>query len=684
MMHEPLPREQLEQLVEQFASTAALSDVHVLYRDYETRSCALLKKVGLYKYATDPSTEVRVVVYAVDDGPMQLWPLGNPPPPEFVEAARNLGWLVVAHNDQFESAIEQYILAPRFGFPLIPPERHRCSMAAALALGLPAKLKTIADVMEFSNQKDVAGERLMHQMSKPRRPHKDEDPNGGPYWFDDPERMARLEKYCMQDGEVAREAFEVLPPLSPSEQSLWQLSCVINNRGFCVARPFAEAARRVAKAAAPEIDAELAELTGGAITGINQIARIQNWLETQGCSVKSLDKKVIEKLLLNTELPPLVLRVLELRAGGAQAAVKKLDALLLRAGDDNRVRGAFKFHGAATGRWAGEGFQPQNLKRPAIEDLDTAIAAVATGDYAYVRSIYPKPLSVVGDCSRSMIIAAPGNKLIGGDFSAIESRALAWVAGENWKLNSYRRFDATHDPRDEPYCTTACKIFRVPDGSYTKGSRERDVGKVCDLAFGYMGGLNAWRKFEPDRFTDAEVEQFKAEWRAAHPAIVKFWYAVDRAAWTAARERGRVVRCGPIAFKSNGTFLQLKLPSGRKISYPQPRVRSSNDKRSQFVLFSDNAEGQFKDCRHGAGAYGGIWTENIVSGIARDLLVEAMLRVEAANYRIVLHVHDELVCEVPENFGSEQEFIHLMIRKPAWALELPLAAGAWSGSRYCK
>jgi len=283
-----------------------------------------------------------------------------------------------------------------------------------------------------------------------------------------------------------------------------------------------------------------------------------------------------------------------------------------------------------------------------------------------------------------MIIADRGNKLVGGDSSAIESRVLAWVAGENWKLDSYRRFDATHDPRDEPYCTTACKIFRVTDGSYTKGSRERDVGKVCDLAFGYMGGLNAWRKFEPDRFTDAEVEQFKAEWRAAHPAIVKFWYAVDRAAWTAACERGRVIRCGPIAFKSNGAFLQLKLPSGRKISYPQPRICSSNHKRSQFVLFADNAAGQFKDCRHGAGAYGGIWTENIVSGIARDLLVEAMLRVEAAGYQIVLHVHDELVCEVPENFGSEQEFIHLMTRKPAWALELPLAAGAWSGSRYCK
>ena len=173
-------------------------------------------------------------------------------------------------------------------------------------------------------------------------------------------------------------------------------------------------------------------------------------------------------------LPPPVRRVLELRLGGAQAAVKKIDALLARAGDDDRVRGAFRYHGASTGRWAGEGFQPQNLKRPAVEDLDAAIAAVATGDYEHVRKLYPRPLSVVGDCSRSMIIAAPGHVLIGADFSSIESRVLAWVAGEEWKLDSYRRFDATRDPRDEPYCVTACKIFRVPSGTYTKKSPERE------------------------------------------------------------------------------------------------------------------------------------------------------------------------------------------------------------------
>ena len=191
-----------------------------------------------------------------------------------------------------------------------------------------------------------------------------------------------------------------LSPLPPDEQAIWVLSSKINERGFCVDRKFAEAARTIAQAAAPEIDQELAEITGGAVTGINQIARLQAWLTEQGYPVKKLDRKAIEKLLLDPELPPQVQRVLELRLGGAQAAVKKIDALLARAGNDDRVRGAFRYHGASTGRWAGEGFQPQNLKRPAVDDLAAAIAAVATGDYEHVRKLYPRPLSIIGDCSR--------------------------------------------------------------------------------------------------------------------------------------------------------------------------------------------------------------------------------------------------------------------------------------------
>jgi DNA polymerase bacteriophage-type len=374
-----------------------------------------------------------------------------------------------------------------------------------------------------------------------------------------------------------------------------------------------------------------------------------------------------------------VRRALELRQSGAQAAVKKIRALLTRAGASDRIRGAFRYHGAATGRWSGEGIQPQNLKRVTVDDLDAAIAAVATGDYAHVRSLYPRPLAIIGDCTRAMICAAPGKALLGADFSSIESRVLAWVAEENWKLDSYRRFDATHDPADEPYRVTASKIFRTSPANITK--EQRNVGKTCDLAFGYAGGINAFRKFS-DAFSDDEVKTFNRDWRATHPNIKQLWYRLDKAAWTAVQQRGRTVRCGVVRFRCDGAFLQLILPSGRKLSYPQPRI--IGDEREQRVVFADNAAGQFCDCRHGQGAYGGLWAENVVSGIARDLLADAMLRIEAAGYPVVLHVHDEIVAEIPEGFGSTDEFTCSMIQKPAWALDLPIAAKAWTGKRYSK
>ena len=419
------------------------------------------------------------------------------------------------------------------------------------------------------------------------------------------------------------------------------------------------------------------------MTTIFQVARLKQWLASQGYAVDCLDKTAIADLLESEDLPDAVQRVLLVRRGGAQAAAKKIDALLARCDADGRIRGALRFHGASTGRWTGNGPQPQNLKRPLTDDIDAAITAIGTGDLKHVRELYRQPLAVIGDISRSLITAGPGNVLVGADFSSIESRVLAWIAGEEWKLDSYRRFDATQDPRDEPYCITACKIFCVPDGTFNKESSERKVGKTCDLAFGYQGGLNAWRKFDPDRFSDQEVELFKTEWRAAHPAIKKFWYAIDRATWQAVREREKVIRCGPLLLKCSGMFLFIKLPSGRKLAYPYPRIEIE-DLQHEVVVFKDASSGQWRDIRGGNGAYGGLWTENIVSAISRDLLAEALLRLERIGYRVVLHVHDEIIAEVPAGFGSTTEFSKLMITPPRWALTLPIAANAWSGPRFSK
>jgi len=324
-MHEPLP-----------LRTATAADIprlqHVLHRDYETRSRVVLKVVGAHRYAADPSTEVLCCAYAVDDDPVQLWRPGDPVPAEFIDAAKNPNWIVVAHNDAFETAIETEIMSRRHGWPMVPMERHRCTQAMCLALGLPAPLSAAADALELANRKDVAGERLMHQTSKPRRPHKDEDPNQI-YWFEDDDRLQRLYDYCRQDVEVERELYLRLPPLSQNEQAIWELSNRINARGFCVDRAFAEAARKIAEEAAPEIDLEVQELTGGDVSSINQVARLTTWLLDHGCSLRKLDRKAIQRQLDkgDDELAAPIRRVLELRLGGAQAAVKKINALLARA-----------------------------------------------------------------------------------------------------------------------------------------------------------------------------------------------------------------------------------------------------------------------------------------------------------------------------------------------------------------
>jgi DNA polymerase len=226
-------------------------------------------------------------------------------------------------------------------------------------------------------------------------------------------------------------------------------------------------------------------------------------------------------------------------------------------------------------------------------------------------------------------------------------------------------------------------MLKLPEGSITRGSRERIFGKTGDLACGYQGGEKAIEKFAPGIFSLAERENIKTEWRAAHPAVCRFWRAIDHAAWTAVQQRGRIVSCGLVAFKCCGNFLFLKLPSGRKLAYPFPRLKL-RDPQHGVVVFADSSDGQFRDCNNGRGAYGGIWVENIVSGIARDLLAEPMLRLETAGYPIVLHVHDEIVAQVPENFGSTEEFTRLMTQRPSWAPDLPIAASAWTGPRYRK
>jgi hypothetical protein len=318
------------------------------------------------------------------------------------------------------------------------------------------------------------------------------------------------------------------------------------------------------------------------------------------------------------------------------------------------------------------------LKRPLVEDLGAAIDLVASGDLAHLRQHYPQPMSVVGDITRALICAAPGHRLIAADFSGIESRVTAWVSGQQSKLDQWMKFDCTGDPDDEPYFIIG-RTFGIAR------EQARPTGKTADLAFGYMGGIGAWEKLAPpdDTSTEAEIKRRQQTWRNAHPQTVRFWGAINRAAIQAVRKPGIVIECGRLAFKSDGTFLHMKLPSGRKLAYPFPRLKA-NDRGDLAVVFMDNQQGKWTECRFGHGAYGGIWIENAVQAIARDVFAAAMLRLEAAGYRITLHVHDEIVAEVPDGTGSAEEFLRILTLSPGWADGLPIAAKVRNGPRFCK
>lgn len=433
----------------------------------------------------------------------------------------------------------------------------------------------------------------------------------------------------------------------------------------------------------------------------------------------SLDKTHIDDALVRADLPPDVRRVLELRREAAKASVKKIDALLAGRSSDGRARGLLQYHAASTGRWAGRRFQPQNIKRPDLEDVDSAIEAVATGNAAYVATLYGEPLAVVGDCLRGMVCAGDGKALIAADFANIEGRVLAWLAGEAWKVEAFRAFDAGRGP--DLYKLAYSRSFGIRPEEVDKDQRQ--IGKVMELALGYQGGVGAFQTMAAAyrvEVSDDKADELKIAWRQAHPHIKAFWYDLENAAVRAVEDPGNVYEVGKLSFRRSGSFLWLRLPSGRTLCYPYPRVEMrtvpwlnedpewvSCDSREEanFLYGSDVAWSaerkavyirtqakkpaviykgvdsytrKWGDCI----TYGGLWAENVTQAVARDILAEAMVRAEAAGYEIILTVHDEVVAE--RRTVDLSEFVRIMTYIPTWAEGLPVAAEAWTGRRYRK
>jgi DNA polymerase len=520
----------------------------------------------------------------------------------------------------------------------------------------------------------------------------------GPVWWDVPEKIERLIKYCLNDVVVERELHKKLRPLPPSELALWHLDQRINDRGVYVDVLLCDAAKRVVRETTEKLNAEMRQATEGFVAQCSNRNQVIQWCRAQGVETDSIAKDQLEELLSDPTLPGHVHKVLSLRRESAKASVAKIDALLRCKCPDGRARGLIQYHAASTGRFAGRRFQPQNLKRPEMEtaeEVDEAIALLlAEPDADLIEIVYGAPLSLVGDTIRGMIAAPKGKKIVSVDYSGIEARVLPWLADERWKLEAFRAFDRGEG--HDMYKITAGRILHKEPGEI--GKQERLVyGKVPELALGYQGGVGAFSTmavtYGVKQLERTFVETIRDGWREANPNIKALWYDLENCAMRAVGEPGSTWRIADkLAFRKAGSFLFMRLPSGRFLAYAFPEIREKEmpwiDERTGKKVIKpavsymgvNSYTRKWERCW----LYGGLLAENATQAAARDFLTDAMPRVEAAGYPIIMTVHDEIVAEVDQDFGSWEEMSAIMTTLPAWGADCPIAAEGWQGERYRK
>lgn len=636
--------------------------------DLETRSALDLKKSGAYAYAQHASTDVWCLAYALPGEEPRVWRPGQPAPDFGGHGLR-------AWNAPFERAIWENILVPRYGFPAVPLDRWVCTAAEARAMSLPGGLDQAAKALRLPVEKDDAGYRLMMRMARPRSTRED----GTPIWWDDEERLARLIEYCRQDVRVEQAIAQHVRRLTEAERAVWLLDQRINDRGIGIDQQLAAAAVAMAEREAARGGERLAGITGGAVTSVTDNKGLATWLGTD-----SVAKAAVAELLEQTE-DDTVRDALVLRQEVGKSSVAKFRAMQASVCRDGRVRGSLLYHGAGTGRWAGRLIQPQNFpSRGVLEHhvVEQAIPLILAGDDAAVDLIYGPPLQVLSSALRATLVAAPGHELIAADYANIEGRVLAWIAGEQWRIQAFRDFDAGTGP--DLYKLSYARAFGVPIDMVDKTMRQ--LGKVMELALGYQGGVGAFQTMAADygvEIEDARADELKVAWRDASPAIVAWWGALERAA-LAAIKGGRGEARG-VEFRREGPWLSCRLPSGRKLWYRQPEVRTEITPwgKEREVIYAWGVDSYTKQWRRYS-LYGGLLAENVVQAIARDVMAGGMMRVEHAGYPVILTVHDEVVSEIPKGHGSLDEFTHLLTKLARWAHGLPIAAEGWRGRRYRK
>lgn len=641
--------------------------------DIETYSSGDLMKSGVYKYVQADDFTILLFAYSVDIGPVHVLDIesGDELPADILAALTDPAVLKTAYNANFERTA----IAKHFGIEL-DPNQWECTMAKSSMMGLPLGLESAAKALKLQQEKSTEGKNLIRYFSIPCKPTKTNGQRTRNLPEHDLEKWNKFKEYCRQDVVVEQAIREKLHwfTIPVSEKKLWSLDQKINDKGVLLDPPFVKNAIRFDLDFAERLSTEAIQLTG--LENPNSVSQLKAWMqEATGEEIASLSKETVPVLLKNTANQT-AKRVLEIRQEMSKTSVKKYLAMSKAICADSRVRGLLQYYGAnRTGRWAGRLVQVQNLPQNHLNDLALARQLVREGDSDMLEMLFGNVPDTLSQLIRTSFIAPKDHRFIVADFAAIEARVIAWLAGEAWRLNVF----ATHG---KIYEASASQMFKVPIESITKGSPLRQKGKVSELALGYQGGPNALITMGALKMglLEEELPKLVKMWRNANKKIVEYWYEVEAAAIAAIEGEPNSIKHGIKFFMERGVLF-IELPSGRRLAYLRPKVAMG-----KFGSMAITYEGMSQTTKQWTrqDTYGGKLVENIVQAVARDCLADAMLRVDAAGYPIVMHVHDEIVMEVKNGFGSLEEVNKIMGQTIPWAKGLPLRADSYETEFYKK
>ena len=648
--------------------------------DIETRSSVEIRKAGLYRYAQSPDFEVLLFAYQMDDALVEIVDLaqGEKIPEWIMEALQSADVIKHAYN----AAFEWYCLN-RAGYRT-PLTQWRCTMAHGLYCGYPGGLDAIGKAIGLpqDRQKLATGKALIRYFCVPCRPTKS---NGNRTWNlpkHAPEKWQLFKEYCKQDVTAENSILRRLDqyPVPAEEERLWQMDVKMNAFGVRVDEELTDGALYIDEVSRQTLMEEAMGITG--IDNPNSTVQLMEWLERNGTETDNLRKATVSDLLAGQPAEN-VKRMLEIRQQLGKTSVKKYEAIRNAKGADGRVRGLTQYYGAnRTGRWAGRLVQMQNLPRNYLGTLDEARKIVKQKNYEGLRMIYGNVPDTLSQLIRTAFIPSEGNKFVVADFSAIEARVIAWLAGEQWVNEVF----ATHG---KIYEATASQMFHVPVEKIRKGNPEyslRQKGKVATLALGYQGGTSALIAMGALNMglTEEELPDIVLRWRNANRRIVDLWYSIEQAALKV-MQTAEPQAINGLIFALEGDmlygqcFLTVRLPSGRKLFYPKPFLQENQFGKMALHYYSTGSNKKWGV----ESTYGGKMTENIVQAIARDCLAETLKRIEDKGLHVVFHVHDEVIIDAPEETTVE-EICGLMAEPIPWAPGLILKGAGFEGQYYMK